>query len=225
MIKKIMHFESDRVATISRALVENSLRMRAMAFLSQVKMSVMLNTLCDESDEPMNYMRHIRGAIGNQLDDWILLPQKISDEAKELQQMTLTIERRSEELGGFLADKTQALRLSERRYRQLMELIPDAVGVHCQGRWRYVNPAMQALFKADSMEALVNTSILERVHPNAHAQVFQSMQDPLNNEKISHLIQDRLLRLDGSEFTGEMMSRPLEYAGEASVLVVCRGHH
>jgi len=57
--RHIPGFESNRVATISRALVENSLRMRSMAFLSQIKMSLLLDTL-RENDEPLAYMRQIK---------------------------------------------------------------------------------------------------------------------------------------------------------------------
>jgi len=214
-------FESNRVATISRALVENSLRMRAVAFLSQVKMSLMLDTL-REGDEPLNYMREIRESVGSHVDDWITLPVRISNEARELQQMTLTMERRREELRTFLAEQTQELRRSEQRYRQLMELIPDPVGVHRNGCWTYANPAMLTVFGAAAADELLGAPVLDRVHADDRARVLERMQQQIDHDEAAPPIHERLLRLDGSEFMGEVSGRPFEDDGESSVLVVMR---
>ena len=215
------HFESDRVATISRALVENSLRMRSMAFLSQVKMSVMLDTL-GKHDDPLDYMRMIRSSIVSDSEDWLKLPARISDEARELQQMTLTMERRREELRHFLADQTKNLHQSETRFHQLFELIPDAVGIHQNGLWIFVNPAGAATFGAESPEQLIGTPVLDRVHPDDREKVMNRIRDQVSQGRQASLMVERLLRLDGSMFWGEVQGRPFEQQGQSCVLVIMR---
>ncbi len=215
------HFDSDRVATISRALVENSLRMRSMAFLSQVKMSLMLDTL-QERDDPFDYMRQMRDSVVSGSDDWVNLPVRISKETRELQQLTLTMERRREELRHFLADQTQHLKQSEIRFHQLFELIPDAVGIHANGIWTLANPAMAAAFGSESAEALVGTPVLDRIHPDYRELVVQRIHDQIGGGQVAPLMVEKLVRLDGSMFWGEVQGRPFIQDDEPSVLVMMR---
>ncbi len=219
--KPIPGFESNRVATISRALVENSLRMRSMAFLSQIKMSLLLDTLRG-NDEPLSYMRQINDSIVTGTDDWLTLPTKISEEARELQQMTLTMERRREELHAFLAEQMQNLRRSEARFQQLFELIPDAVGIHCGDVWDLVNPAMASIFGAASTEELTGTPVLDRVHPDAREKVAQRIRDAVAAGMAAPLMAERFVRLDGSVFWGEVQGQPFVQGGQPSVLVTMR---
>jgi len=214
-------FASDRVAAISRALVENSLRMRSVAFLSQVKMSLMLDTL-KTGDEPLNYLRQIRKSFAEGAMNWVELPVRISAEARELQQMTLTMERRREELRSFLTEQTKELRQSEARFRQLFELIPDGVCVHRNGFWLYVNPAAVAMFGADSEAELIGTPVLERVHPDFHLAVTKRMQLEISQGKPATLMQQKSLRMDGSEFWTDVQGVPFTENDEKGVLVVLR---
>lgn len=209
------NFDSDHAATISRALVENALRMRSMAFLSQVKMSLMLDTLKSD-DGSMSYMRKIKKSVGGDFDDWVTLPVKISEEARELQQITLTMERRREELRAFLAEQTQALRKSEARFRQLFELIPDGVGVYRDGCWRYLNPAAVAMFGASDERRLIDTPVADRLWAG-HAALLSERMGMSNG-----VFEERLLRLDGSEFWGELRSCQFDDQGRLSVLLVMR---
>lgn len=215
-------FDSKRAAAISRALVENSLRMRSMAFLSQIKMTVLLDTLY-EHDEPIDYMRQMRDSVVAGQEDWLSLPVKISEEAKELQQMTLTMERRREELRHFLADQMQSLHRSEARFRQLFELIPDPVGLHRAGVWMFVNPAAVRAFGADSAEQLIGTPAIARVHPDDRATVLARIRGQVARGSKAPLLVERLLRLDGSTFWCEVQGIPLQDdAQELTVMVVMR---
>ncbi|PIW47121.1 MAG: hybrid sensor histidine kinase/response regulator [Zetaproteobacteria bacterium CG12_big_fil_rev_8_21_14_0_65_54_13] len=214
-------FASDRVAAISRALVENSLRMRSVAFLSQVKMSLMLDTLKSD-DEPLNYLRQIRKSFGEEAENWVSLPVRISEEARELQQMTLTMERRREELRSFLSEQTKELRQSEARFRLLFDLIPDGVCVHRGGCWLYMNPAAVSMFGADSETELIGTAVMDRVHPDYRRAVSMRMQAEMSDAKPATLMQQKNLRMDGSEFWTDVQGvRFVEY-DEVAVLVVLR---
>jgi CheY-like chemotaxis protein len=49
----------------------------------------------------------------------------------------------------------EALRESEERYRQLVELSPEAIVVHSEGKFTYLNPAAQKLWAASCAEDLI----------------------------------------------------------------------
>src|SRR6185503_5713152 len=60
---------------------------------------------------------------------------------------------------------------SEERYRRLVERSPDAIVVHRNGRFIYVNPAAVQLWGASTAQDLIGRSILDVVHPDYHDHV------------------------------------------------------
>jgi PAS domain S-box-containing protein len=65
----------------------------------------------------------------------------------------------------------KALMESEERYRRLVELSPDAIVVHRNGRFIYVNPGAVQLWGASNAQDLIGKSILDVVHPDYHDHV------------------------------------------------------
>ncbi len=114
------------------------------------------------------------------------------------------------------------LKKSERRYRRLIEVIPDGVGLCRDGCWMMVNPAMVQAFGADSADQLIGSFIQDHVHPDDR----DKMPDPCREseggkEEISTLI--RLLRMDGSEFLGETQSLLIEDVdGDPAIMLIIR---
>ena len=60
----------------------------------------------------------------------------------------------------------EKLRESEERYRCLVEVSPDAVAVHANGRIVYINPAGVNLFRGLNESQLIDKPILDIVHPD-----------------------------------------------------------
>ena len=88
----------------------------------------------------------------------------------------ITIERdrrkRATGIRGVMRDITEqkladeALRESEQRYRQLVEVSPEAIVVQSEGKFVYVNPAAVRLWGASSADDLLGKSVLDVVHPD-----------------------------------------------------------
>jgi PAS domain S-box-containing protein len=90
-----------------------------------------------------------------------------------------------------------ALRESENRYRQLTEMMPDAVVVGQDGKNVYANSAAARLLRASSPEELVGLNVLSTIDPAQHEFARQQMQRVLAGEKLPPF-EDRFVRLDGS---------------------------
>ncbi len=115
------------------------------------------------------------------------------------------------------------LQESERRYRNLVSLIPDGIGLCRDGSWLMANPAMIKAFGATSMDALKGTPVVERIHPAYRGQVpVDGKWDVAGGkEKFEGLIQ--MLRMDDSEFWAEIQLQPFTTEeGMPSILVVLR---
>ncbi|MDX8401519.1 MAG: PAS domain S-box protein, partial [Mariprofundaceae bacterium] len=112
--------------------------------------------------------------------------------------------------------------MTEARFRLIAELIPDAVGIHRGGLWVYANPAAGEIFGARDEAELLGTPVIERVHPQDRELVAARIRRMVEQGEDAPLIEERLLRLDGSLFWGEVRARPFDDDGLPSVLVVMR---
>ncbi|MDQ6974067.1 MAG: PAS domain S-box protein, partial [Mariprofundaceae bacterium] len=115
-----------------------------------------------------------------------------------------------------------ALQASEAQYRHLVERSPNAVMVHQAGKLCFSNPAGIALFGAESMDDLMGRSVMTCVHPDYHNIVLKRMKKELDDGEVVPLIEERLIRLDGSEFWAEVTGIPIQYEGAAAGLLIAR---
>jgi len=115
------------------------------------------------------------------------------------------------------------LAASENRFRMLFDLIPDGVGIHRDGQWVYCNPAALTLFGATSASEIIGTPVLDRVHPDMRPEVVRRIQKEVGQGQMAPMMLQRNLRLDGSEFYGEVQGIPFSEAnGDKQVMTVVR---
>ncbi|NOX37173.1 MAG: PAS domain S-box protein [Calditrichaeota bacterium] len=118
--------------------------------------------------------------------------------------------------------KNEQARLeSEERYRRLVELSPDGIIIHQDGVIRFINPAGIRIFGGEKPEDFIGQPILKFVHPDYHDIVRERIKK-MEVEKEAPLIDEVLLRLDGSEFYAEVAAVPTIYQGKQAYQVVFR---
>jgi PAS domain S-box-containing protein len=116
----------------------------------------------------------------------------------------------------------QALRESELHYRSLLAILPDAVMVHEQGRFTYLNPAALALFGARLPEALLGTPIIDRVSPESREVVRQRIARIADTGRGVGFVEEQFVRLDGSTVGVEVTAVPFVHEGRTAVQVLAR---
>jgi len=121
-----------------------------------------------------------------------------------------------------LTDLSATLRQSESRYRQLVELMPDGIVLIESGKVVFANPEAVRLYGFDE-DAVIGQSVVERIHPDDIALAMGRVQRLLKaGEGFNPMVEERMLRLDGSIFVAETASAYVEYEGRPAVLVVLR---
>jgi len=104
-----------------------------------------------------------------------------------------------------------ALAQSEQRYRSLVELSPDAIVVHAQGKIVYANPAALRLAGADTQDQLVGRNLLDLVHPDSRELVTQRVKTMLNQGRQVPLAEEKFIRLDGTTIDVEVAAMPITF--------------
>ena len=116
----------------------------------------------------------------------------------------------------------QALRESEERYRQLVELSPDSVLVHRAGKIAFANSSALALFGASEPDALIGKDVQDLVHPDFREMVQKRSHKIQVEGKSVPRLEQKCLRLDGTAFDVEVSSAPIIYEGVRSSLTIIR---
>jgi PAS domain S-box-containing protein len=112
----------------------------------------------------------------------------------------------------------QALRESEDRYRKLVEISPDTVILHREGKIMYVNPAAVRLAGAQSADDLLGKNILDIVHPAYREEVKGNIAKDLQG-LTTPLMELQILRLDGTPVMVEGRGVSTFIDGSPAVLV------
>ncbi len=116
----------------------------------------------------------------------------------------------------------QALRESEARYRSLVNLSPDGMWVHRGGEVLFANAAAAAMLGVASPDELIGKRILDFVAPEYREIAAERIRRGQEERVPAPLLEEKLLRVDGSEFWADVCAVPIDWAGEPAVQVIVR---
>ena len=130
--------------------------------------------------------------------------------------------RAAEQLEARIRNRTEALRESEQRYRQLIEVAPDAIFVHSEGRVVLANPAMVQLFGAESAAQLIGREVLDLIGSGSRELVRERIRRLYETPQSVPLTEVEYVRADGTLFSVEATAVSFSYAGRPAAQVVAR---
>lgn len=117
----------------------------------------------------------------------------------------------------------EALALSEQRYHSVVDLAPDAIVIHQQGRFVYMNPAGARLFGVGSADPLIGTEMTVLFHPDDREMVCRRIREmEAGTVKAVPLTEVRVLRPDGVPVTVEITSAAIPYNADRAIHSVLR---
>ncbi len=116
----------------------------------------------------------------------------------------------------------QALRESERRFRQVVETAPDGIFIQTRGLFAYLNSAALAIFGAREPGEMLGRPVLESFHPDDRPGVRERIRKLNHDRESVPLMEEKILRLDGGLAFIEVAAAPFQHQGEEGALVFLR---
>jgi two-component system, cell cycle sensor histidine kinase and response regulator CckA len=111
---------------------------------------------------------------------------------------------------------------TESRFETLLDVLPDPVIVHQNGRLVFANRAAVEMYGAGSPEELYGLSVIEFVAPDHRGFVMGRMARMLGAGEVVPMVEERHLRLDVSAFDVEVVASPVNFGGKPAITVVAR---
>jgi PAS domain S-box-containing protein len=128
-------------------------------------------------------------------------------------------------LGSVADERERARRLlveSEERYRELVELLPDPLVVHRDGRILFANPAAASVLGAASSGALVGAAFADMADSSSRDLIASRVKQLAAGIPVD-LVEHRFIKLDGSGTANiESVSIPIVYKGLPAALTAAR---
>ncbi|MDP3461795.1 MAG: PAS domain S-box protein [Bacteroidales bacterium] len=111
---------------------------------------------------------------------------------------------------------------SESKYRSLVETSQEAIFINHNDCIVYVNPATLQLLGAENESQVVGKSPYEFFHPDFHNMIKERINQMLHLGERVEVVDEKIVRLDGSTIDVEVAATPIVIQGERSVMVVMR---
>jgi PAS domain S-box-containing protein len=115
-----------------------------------------------------------------------------------------------------------ALRESEGRYRSLVELSPEAIMVHCEGKLVYSNSAGLEMLVARKLSDVVGRSLFDFLVPELHEEEENFIRADLQELRQPRIVERQIRRADGEIIDVETTAAPVMYKGKQAVQFIAR---
>ena len=152
----------------------------------------------------------------------------MKDIDKSKEQLATEVTQLRQRIAELEAAKTErkqvedALRKSEEKYRAVVEISPDGIAIAAKGRHVFVNESLAKMFGVSDPDELIGRPIMDYIHPDYRKIVKERMEQQKNRGKVAPLIEEKMLKADGTVIYTEVAAASLEYQGEQAVLAVIR---
>ena len=117
-------------------------------------------------------------------------------------------------------EAAEALRESERRFRQLVDVLPESLFVDVDDRITYCNPAFVRLMGAASADELLGLSPYDVVHSDYHQAIRPRTKGSIETGFQTIATEMRVVRRDGRAVPVYAVSSGISESGQQAVLVV-----
>jgi len=127
----------------------------------------------------------------------------------------------SEQIAG-LTKNIEELQDNVNRLRSTVDLSPDTITIHRDGKLLFVNQAGLALFGASTEDELIGSSVNELIHYSYREKISKRIEEMVKYMKQVPVIDISIKRLDGTYLDVSVASTPVLYHSIPHVITILR---
>jgi diguanylate cyclase (GGDEF)-like protein/PAS domain S-box-containing protein len=183
----------------------------------------------DELDVVVAAFNGMAGSIRRDVEELtryrVGLENLVAIRTEELAQKVAEKEEAIRKLNGEMAERQlaeQAARESEERYRQVVDMSPDAIMIERDDRIVFVNRGTLALLGAPSAEQVRAMPFLQLVPVGWREHIQEKMAEMAAHPEQVLAFESKMMRFDGTEIDVEIKRASFQYGGEPAVQTVIR---
>ena len=118
------------------------------------------------------------------------------------------------------ADET--LRESEEKYRRMVDLLPDAIIIHAEGKIVFANAATYKHMGASSADQIIGKQAIDFIHPDDRNNALARIKNIFDTGEPSGFAIERFKTLNNEFLDTEVIGIPVSYKGKPAVQVILR---
>ena len=116
----------------------------------------------------------------------------------------------------------RALKENEEKYRLMVDLSPDAVLIHSNGKIIFANPAALTFAGASSFHQLNHKPLIDFVHPDYRELTVKRNKYIYESHQPSAYIQKKFINLNNEVIDVEVIGIPVTYLGKPAIQTIVR---
>jgi len=112
------------------------------------------------------------------------------------------------------------LQTSDIFYKHVVELTPEAIVIHREGKIVYANPAALALIDAKSAREIVGQPVMKFVHKDSIPLIRARIEKMLSKHKVAPFVEEKFISLKGKIILAETKAIPFIFQGKPAILAI-----
>lgn len=145
-----------------------------------------------------------------------------------LGKLNFDAEDRIIEMLGTIQDITErkkaheTLRESEEKYHRMVDLLPDAIIIHSEGKIVFANAATYKLMGATSPKQLLGKPAMDFVHPDDRTLTIERIKNIYKTGEPSGFANEKFITFNNEVLDTEVIGIPVSYLGKPAIQTILR---
>lgn len=107
-------------------------------------------------------------------------------------------------------------------YKHLIDLTPEAIVIHSEGKLVYLNPTALKLIGARNLHEVIGKSVMDFIHPDSVPFIQERIKKLLTKKKVGPFAVEKFIDLNGKIFIAETKAVPFDFQGKSAILAILR---
>lgn len=107
-------------------------------------------------------------------------------------------------------------------YQHVVELTPEAVVIHSNGKIVYANPAAFNLIQVKNAQDIIGQSVMKFVHPESLPLIQSRIKQMLSKGQVAPFVEEKFITLNGDIIYAETKAVPFTFKGKPAILAILR---